>query len=144
MWGSINTRQAYSEVDEFLGLISNEHRNKIPKKLREFFREEKDTNYIKGINPNVPIKNQKLKEETLGIIALLNLQYWCEDENEKKRLKEVYAKNEKRYQEYLQVQFNPNEIFKKKEPTQESLSIVEYKESIIKKLVNKIKNIFFR
>ena len=136
---SINTRQAYSEVDEFLGLISNEHRNKIPKKLREFFREEKDTNYIKGINPNVPIKNQKLKEETLGIIALLNLQYWCEDENEKKRLKEVYAKNEKRYQEYLQVQFNPNEIFKKKEPTQESLSIVEYKESIIKKLVNKIK-----
>ena len=141
---SINTRQAYSEVDEFLGLISNEHRNKIPKKLREFFREEKDTNYIKGINPNVPIKNQKLKEETLGIIALLNLQYWCEDENEKKRLKEVYAKNEKRYQEYLQVQFNPNEIFKKKEPTQESLSIVEYKESIIKKLVNKIKNIFFR
>ena len=141
---SINTRQAYSEVDEFLGLISNEHRNKIPKKLREFFREEKDTNYIKGINPNVPIKNQKLKEETLGIIALLNLQYWCEDENEKRRLKEVYAKNEKRYQEYLQVQFNPNEIFKKKEPTQESLSIVEYKESIIKKLVNKIKNIFFR
>ena len=141
---SINTRQAYSEVDEFLGLISNEHRNKITKKLREFFREEKDTNYIKGINPNVPIKNQKLKEETLGIIALLNLQYWCEDENEKKRLKEVYAKNEKRYQEYLQVQFNPNEIFKKKEPTQESLSIVEYKESIIKKLVNKIKNIFFR
>ena len=141
---SINTRQAYSEVDEFLGLISNEHRNKIPKKLREFFREEKDTNYIKGINPNVPIKNQKLKAETLGIIALLNLQYWCEDENEKKRLKEVYAKNEKRYQEYLQVQFNPNEIFKKKEPTQESLSIVEYKESIIKKLVNKIKNIFFR
>ena len=141
---SINTRQAYSEVDEFLGLISNEHRNKIPKKLREFFREEKDTNYIKGINPNVPIKNQKLKEETLGIIALLNLQYWCEDENEKKRLKEVYAKNEKRYQEYLQVQFNPNEIFKKKEPTQESLSIVEYKESIIKKLVNKIKNIFYR
>ena len=141
---SINTRQAYSEVDEFLGLISNEHRNKIPEKLREFFREEKDTNYIKGINPNVPIKNQKLEEETLGIIALLNLQYWCEDENEKKRLKEVYAKNEKRYQEYLQVQFNPNEIFKKKEPTQESLSIVEYKESIIKKLVNKIKNIFFR
>lgn len=140
---SINTRQAYSEVDEFLGLISNEHRNKIPKKLREFFREEKDTNYIKGINPNVPIKNQKLKEETLGIIALLNLQYWCEDENEKKRLKEVYAKNEKRYQEYLQVQFNPNEIFKKKEPTQESLSIVEYKESIIKKTCKQNKKYIF-
>lgn len=141
---SINTRQAYSEVDEFLELISNEHRNKIPKKLREFLKEEKDINYIKGINPNVPIKNQELKEETLGIIALLNLQYWCEDENEKRRLKEVYAKNEKIYQEQLQVQFNPNEIFKKKETIKESVSIVEYKESIIKKLISKIKNIFFR
>lgn len=141
---SINTRQAYSEVDEFLGLISNENRNKIPKRLRQFFKEEKDINYIKKINPNVPIKNQELKEETLGIIALLNLQYWCDDENEKKRLKEVYAKNEKLYQEHLQAQFNPNEIFKKKEHIKESVSIVEYKESIIKKLINKIKNIFLR
>lgn len=141
---SINTRQAYSEVDEFLELISKDNRNKIPKKLREFFKEEKDINYIKGINPNVPIKNQELKEETLGIIALLNLQYWCEDENEKRRLKEVYAKNEKIYQEHLQVQFNPNEIFKKKETIKESVYIVEYKESIIKKLINKIKNMFFR
>lgn len=141
---SINTRQAYSEVDEFLGLISNENRNKIPKRLRQFFKEEKDINYIKKINPQIPMKNQKLKEETLAIIALLNLQYWCENEEEKQRLKEMYAKNEKTYQEHLQVQFNPNEIFKKKENITESSSIIEYKESIIKKLINKIKNIFLR
>ena len=68
----------------------------------------------------------------------------CEDENEKKRLKEVYAKNEKIYQEHLQVQFNPNEIFKKREAIKENVFIIEYKESIIKKLINKIKNMFFR
>lgn len=141
---SINTRQAYSEVDEFLGLVSDEHRNKIPRKLREFFREEKDKTYIKGINPKVSIKNQELKEETLGIIALLNLQYWCENENEKRRLKEVYAKNEKIYQEHLKEQFNPNEIFKKKEPIKESVSVVEYKESLIKKIISKLKNMFLR
>ena len=111
---SINTRKAYSEIDEFLGLLSEEQRNKIPKKLREFFKEEKDQEYKKGINPNIAIKNQDLKEETLGIIALLNLQYWCEDENEKQRLKEVYAKNEQVYQEMLQVAFNPDDIFKKR------------------------------
>ena len=124
---SINTRQAYSEVDEFLELISDENRNKIPKKLIEFFQHEQDTNYIKGIDPNIPIKDQSLKKESLAIIALLNLQYWCEDENEKRRLKEVYAKNEKIYQEQLQVQYNPNEIFKKKETINENISIVEYK-----------------
>lgn len=142
---SINTRKAYSEIDEFLGLLSEEQRNKIPKKLREFFKEEKDQEYKKGINPNIAIKNQDLKEETLGIIALLNLQYWCEDENEKQRLREVYAKNEQVYQEMLQVAFNPDDIFKKrtsnaeKELEQaENTQIVEYKEPIIKRIFNKI------
>ena len=32
---SISTRQAYSEVDEFLELLSDEQINKIPQKLRE-------------------------------------------------------------------------------------------------------------
>lgn len=142
---SINTRKAYSEIDEFLGLLSDEQRNKIPQKLREFFREEKDKNYIKGINPKEPIKNQDLKEETLGIIALLNLQYWCEDENEKQRLKEVYAKNEKVYQEMLQVAFNPDDIFKKKTQPIENEQVevknkqmITYKEPIIKRIFDKI------
>ena len=30
---SIETRQAYSEIDEFLGLLTEEQRNEIPKKL---------------------------------------------------------------------------------------------------------------
>lgn len=142
---SINTRKAYSEIDEFLGLLSDEQRNKIPKKLREFFKEEKNQEYKKRINPNIAIKNQDLKEETLGIIALLNLQYWCEDEKEKQRLKEVYAKNEKVYQETLQVAFNSDDIFKKRtsnvEKEQENAEItqiVEYKEPIIKRIFNKI------
>lgn len=148
---SINTRKAYSEIDEFLGLLSEEQRNKIPNKLREFFKEEKDQEYKKGINPNIAIKNQNLKEETLGIIALLNLQYWCEDENEKQRLKEVYAKNEQVYQEMLQVAFNPDDIFKKRtksleseQPQVENKQMVVYKESFIKKILGKIKRIFFR
>ena len=61
---SINTRQAYSEIDEFLRLLSNEQRNKIPKKLRELFNQERDKEYIKRIDPTIPIKEQNLKEET--------------------------------------------------------------------------------
>lgn len=140
---SLNTRQAYSEIDEFLGLLSIEQRNKIPQKLREFFKEEKDTNYKKGINPELPIKNQNLKEETLGIIALLNLQYWCEDENEKQRLKEIYVKNEEKYQQIQRIKYNPDKIFKqresdiKKEQVEET-QMIERKESMIKKILNKI------
>lgn len=141
---SINTRQAYSEVDEFLDVISAWNRNKVPEHLREFFSKEKDENYIKGINPNIPIKNQGLKEETLAIIAWLNLEYWCHDENEKQRLREIYEKNEERYKELLQVAFCPEEIFTQKQTEKENIPIVKNKESKIKMIVNKLKSIFLR
>ena len=111
---SINTRQAYSEIDEFLRLLSIEKRNKVPQKLRELFKQERDREYIKWIDPSIAIKEQNLKEETLALIALLNLQYWCEDEAEKARLQKVYSNNEKAYEEMLQVKFNPDDIFKKR------------------------------
>lgn len=147
---SLTTRQAYSEIDEFLGLLTEEQRGKIPRKLREFFKEEKDSNYIKGIKADIPVNQQNFKEETLAIIALLNLQYWCQDENEKQRLKSIYANNEKVYQEMLQVKFNPDDIFKKRNMSKEeeeteqvsSVAMVEYKEPIIKRIINKIKAFF--
>ncbi len=145
---SLTTRQAYSEIDEFLRLLTEEQREKIPRKLREFFREEKDSNYIKGIRVDIPVSQQNFKEETLAIIALLNLQYWCQDESEKQRLKSIYASNEKMYKEMLQVKFNPDDIFKKRNMHKEdeitdetsSVKMIEYKEPIIKRIINKIKN----
>ena len=144
----IKTRQAYSEIDEFLGLLSEEQRNEIPKKLRDFFKEEKDQEYFKNIDKDIPIKDQNLKEETLAIIALLNLQYWCKDEEEKKRLQEIYAQNEKEYQDILYEEYNPNDIFKKKEETtiennnkiKEKMQMVEYKDPVFKRIINKILN----
>ena len=49
------TRQAYSEIDTFLNLLDEVNRNKVPEKLRELFKREKDPKYIKNINPNIPI-----------------------------------------------------------------------------------------
>ena len=144
----IKTRQAYSEIDEFLGLLSEEQRNEIPKKLRDFFKEEKDQEYFKNIDKDISIKDQNLKEETLAIIALLNLQYWCKDEEERKRLQEIYAQNEKEYQDILYEKYNPNDIFKKKEETtiennnkiKEKMQMVEYKDPVFKRIINKILN----
>ena len=154
---SIKTRQTYSEVDEFLSLLSKEKQNEIPKKLRDLFRNEKDKEYVKNINKDIPIKNQNLKEETLAIIALLNLEYWCKDEKEKEKLKVIYAQNEQKYQEILLEKYNPNNIFVNKEEKLketkeentgvsedigENLQIIEIKkkESIFKKIINKILN----
>ena len=147
---SQTTRQAYSEIDEFLSLLTDEKREQIPVKLREFFKEEKDKNYTKGIKLDIPVKDQNFKEETLAIIAWLNLEYWCQDEEEKERLKKIDDNNEKVYKEMLQVEFKPDDVFKKKNVVIENenneqiapVSMVEYKESVFKRVLNKIKQIF--
>lgn len=142
MENDVQTKQTYSEIDEFLELLDEKKRNEVPTKLREFFKKEKDNNYHKGIDPNISIKEQNLKKETLALIALLNLQYWCKDEKEKERLKQVYASNENRYQEELREKYNPNNIFKNvnTEKVKEEVALVEVKEDKwYKKLFN-----FFR
>ena len=149
---SINTKQAYSEIDTFLNLLSEEKRNEIPQKLRDLFKEEKDKDYIKEINANIPIKEQNLKEETLSIIALLNLQYWCEDEKEKQRLKNIYAQNEQKYQEELREKYNPDDIFKNRnrvvlqeeQPSEETRMTIVQEEKWYQKIFNLIKGLFHR
>ena len=146
---SLATRQAYSEVDTFLEIVSPEEREKIPQKLKDIFREEKDNSYKKIINADVPIIEQNLKEETLSIIALLNLQYWCEDESEKERLRNIYNENERKYQTQLREKYNPDNLFKSKtsniETEQiEKVSMIEYKESIFTRILNRIRKIFKR
>lgn len=144
---STKTRQAYSEIDEFIDLLTIEEQNEIPKRLREFFKEQKDSEYVKNINPNIPIKEQNLLEETLALIAMLNLQYWCKDENEKERLKSVYAQNERKYQEELREKYNPDNLFKNKqrvvEEKIEETAMIEYKEdSLFTKIKKFIINLF--
>lgn len=151
---SVNTRQAYTEIDNFIELLDEYNRNKVPKKLREFFKREKDNTYTKVIDPNIPIKEQKLKEETLALIAMLNLQYWCEDVEEKQRLKKIYSDNEIKHQQKLREMYNPEDVFKSKqkqeqieneissEKTQENVAMIEYKESIFEKIKRIITSVF--
>ena len=146
-----STRIAYSEIDNFLELLDIENREKIPKKLRDIFKREKDINYIKNIDRNISIDKQNLKEETLALIALLNLKYWCNDENEKERLKKIYENNEVKYNNEInknQIGFNFDEVLQVEdnevETKLEKELIPNTKRPLHIKLINKIKKIFVR
>lgn len=147
---SITIRQAYSEVDELLEMLTEEEKKEIPQKLRNFFKEEKDSTYNKNIKANIPIKEQNLKKETLAIMAALYLKYWCKDEAEKQELLEIFAENEKKYQEELREKYNPDSIFKnnnkpkKIEYISEKKQITEYKESVFKRIKKYILKILKR
>lgn len=148
MYISDSTRKAYTEVDNFIELLDEYYKNKIPKKLREFFKNEKEEKYIKNIYRNIPIKEQNLLQETLSLIAFLNLQYWCDDEEERKRLRKIYTENEKTAMKQMRLKYDINNIFKERrkevieEETKDNVAMIRYRDSLIQRIVNKIKKIF--
>ncbi len=90
----LNLRKAYVELLSFLNLIDKEKYNMIPNDFISFLEENKDEKYEKIIYANRPIVEQELMQETLDLIAFLNLKYWC-DEEEKERLRRIYFRNNK-------------------------------------------------
>lgn len=144
---SINTREAYAEVDNFIECLDSYDKNKVPESIRKYFKKEKSKNYNKIIDVNKPIKDQNLKDETLAIISMLNLKYWCDDEEEKKRLMTIYSENEKKYQNELKEKYDIEKIFKernnKKSENYQEKNVPEIKkESLWDKLKNMILKMF--
>ena len=137
---------AYAEIDEILNLFEDDYREKVPKKVRDFFNEEKMKDYHPEIDIEKPLIEQNLKRETMVLLAILNLNYWCENEKEKQRFLNELDKNEEEKKE-LEEKYNPDNLFKKKqdESTENNLQIIEYKKpNFIQILLTKIKKIVKR
>lgn len=142
--------KAYAEVLLILAYMEQKYIEMIPKKLLELFNEEKDKNYQPNINPNVSLAEQNLQRKTLALLAMLNLNYWCKDENEKKELLKMYSENDKKIKAEMRERYNPDNLFKKKEKVeqnndikQERTELIEYKEkNIFRKILDRIKTFF--
>lgn len=141
------TKLAYAEVDAILNLLEYEYTQKVPKKIREFFKEEKDENYVPIIKADISLLEQNIKRETFSILTILELNYWCDSKQEKQELLQELKENEEEYQKELYEKYNPNNIFKDKEIKEQThnIALIEYNEkSFIIKILDKIKKLFKR
>lgn len=138
--------KAFAEVDEILVLMENKYIEKIPQKMREMFKNERSLDYKPEIKVDIPLAEQNLQRKTFAILAMLNLNYWCEDENEKQKLLQVYAKNDKKKEEELRKKYNPDNIFKDKKTQgqkEENTKLIEIREeNFIKRIIRKIMKFF--
>ena len=140
--------KAFAEIDDILNLMTTQFKNKIPIKFRNMIRDKKSVDY----KPNIkePFEEQELMEETTIILGLIYRDFLC-DEEEKRKLKAEDAQNAKELEEELREKYNPDNIFKNKndnntfdedipknEETSIGMQMVEYKEPIFKRIVNKI------
>ena len=147
-----NLSKAYTEVLLILSYMEQKYIDMIPKKLLELFNEEKDPNYQPDINPNTSLAEQNLQRKTLALLAMLNLNYWCKDENEKQEMLKMYSENDKKIETEMRERYNPDNLFKKRENVEqndevkeECTDIIEYKEqNVFKKILNRIIKFFKR
>ncbi len=136
------------EVLSILAFCDEEIIKKIPtqvmRKLMEIAADSEESYYIEK---NKKLCEQYITEESKDLISLIFYSYIA-DENEKKELLDAWNKNEDVYQEKLREKYNPDNIFEKRRTTYNEhaitneLAVVEYKETLINKIINKIKKLF--
>lgn len=142
---------AITETLHYLKGINQEDINKIPNKFMIFLKENALNNYSCNFDYNKPLKELNLTNEAKGLIAMICLNYWCETEEQKMKFRNHLNVNEQAYQEELKRKYNVDDIFKKRDIsnnediTSESINKlpVEVKtENIFKRLLNRLKKLF--
>ncbi len=102
---------AYSEILEILELMEEEDVKKVPQKLIDIFEKNALPTYEKHFDVNKPLAEQGVSPKTAALIAMLTLNYWCESEEEKRELTNLYNENERKYQQEMREKYNPDKIF---------------------------------
>lgn len=148
---SVAYSEAAVEVLDILEHTKKEDVNKIPKKFIEFLEKNKSKTYISNLDHTKTIKEMNLKPKTQALLGLIYLKYWANEE-EKIEFRKKAQVNEFNYQKELNEKYNPDNLFKnknavniEKNETIQQTSLVEIKkETIMQKIISKIKEIFRR
>ncbi len=145
---NVQTQEIYSEVYSILNLLGESYIKKLPVSLFNMIKEEKMQDYSPEYDSKINLEQQNIKRETLSMIALFHLNYWCDSDEEKNELKTLFKTNEEKHQAEIREKYNPDNLFKKHSLQQEEklitneIAMIEYKEPLFKRFINKIKNIF--
>lgn len=77
-------RIAYSEILYLIGTMDKSYIEKIPKELIDFFNAASMKNYKVEINNDLPRYTDNFKKYTVDIFNVINLNFWCENEEERR------------------------------------------------------------
>ena len=141
----IKYANAYSEVLEILKNISKEDYEKVPSEKIDLFEKNANKNYNFQYDTNLTLDEQNVSKRAKAIIAILFRDYWATPEQREKILaKQNYDRIQ--IEKNKQKQYNVDNIFKNKErkveTVENSVSTIEYKESIFSKIKKWFKQTF--
>ena len=142
------------QISEILKYITPTLKARIPKKIISYIESNKSKDYSWKIDKTLPLEKQELLPTTKELITVLYKDYMCDDIS-KLKLNKVLEENQIKYENEVREKYNPNKIFENKNKIQEytnetkvdtvqnkTVTMVEYKENILKKIWNKILSFF--
>lgn len=142
---------AFAETLFIIKCLPKKEQNKISSQFIKFLEENKNDNYKVNIDPNIDLCNQPLLNETKSLLSEIYRSYFISKPDREKILKhERYVRIIK--EDIKKKKYNYENIFKNKNESNpidsvenknqnETVALVEYKKSFIKRLFDKIKKI---
>ena len=148
---SIEYANAYTEVLEILSKMSKNDYNKIPRDMIQVFEIYSNKEYSFEYDFKKDFDQQGISKRAKLILAILFRDYWANDNQREKIIAKQNYDRQKLEEEKRKI-YN-TDIFKNKENNieadgidniSEQINMIQYehKESIIKKIINKLKSIF--
>ena len=146
---SIEYSEAITETLDILKHTKKEDVMKISPEFMEYLNNNASKTYKPELDHSKKIKDMQLKRKTKAILAIIYIKFWC-DTDKQKEFDNTLKNNEIKYQTELREKYNPDNLFKKqhnkieiqKNIVEDENALVEEKESIFKRFINRIKSIF--
>lgn len=143
-----NRKNAYAEVYTILQELNEEEYNKIPPEVIKTIEANRNEEYEYELDDELELKDQPMLPETKAILFNLFRDYLATPEQKAKVIRmqnEARQKNELKKQQMYNTDVFAN---KPKENltanNNETMQIVQYKESVFTRILNKIKSFFIK
>lgn len=141
-----NRKNAYKEVYTILQELNEEEYNKIPPEIIEAIRANMNEEYEYELNDELELKDHQMLPQTKAILFNIFRDYLATPEQKEKIIR---MQNEERQKNEIKKQKQYNtDVFERKpkeksvQNQQENTQLIEYKENIFKKILNKIIKFF--
>lgn len=161
-----NYPKAFKEINEIIKHFPEDEYNKIPQNFLDLIHENMDNNYEYKVENIDDFQNQEMLEETRIILSMIYRDYIAlagekyyilkrekeellqeeEKNTEKNNPDNVFKEQPSEVKEVEKKEMEPNVAEQKEKETEtkpeESLAVIEYKESIFKRIINWLKQLF--
>ena len=118
-------REAFSEVYSLLNLYGDAAIETIPKKLYQMIEENRLKEYQPQYSLEVSLADQNLKRETIALLMLLYMNFWCESPDEKKELAKALHENSEKEHQKMREKYSSQNMFREINEAREKQRIAE-------------------